>query len=158
MSNAVLTGIYRPILIIALVALSWQPVSAQEHRGYMHALTELRAARWLIDQHSADSKQTADEIEAMHAIELTVSAIIKASIDDGKYFKDKPDMDNITFSDKAARLKRAVELLRKAYADINQNEDATFHNNLKGRTTKHINEAIITTQKVMIAAQKESGH
>src|ERR1700734_745230 len=53
------------------------------HPYYLHALSDLRAARWMIEHRPGNWAQTQDEIEAVHRIDAAIGEIKKASIEDG---------------------------------------------------------------------------
>src|ERR1700728_3365878 len=65
----------------------------QRHPAYLHALSDLRAARWLIEHHPGDWAQTSDEVEAVRQIDAAINDIRKAAIDDGKNLGDHPRVD-----------------------------------------------------------------
>src|SRR5262249_39006582 len=66
--------------------------------------------------------------------------IKEASIDDGKDLRDHPPIDAAL--DWPGRLRRSIELLRKARADVNEEEDNNFARGLKRRAVEHIDNAI----------------
>lgn len=96
------------------------------HPGFLHALTDLRSARWLIMHRQGDAKVSAHEDAAVQDIVAAISDIQRAAIDDGKALDDHPAMD--APPSREGRLKRAQELLTAAHHDINQRDDdpATF--------------------------------
>src|ERR1039458_8913850 len=56
-----------------------------EHPSYLHALSDLRAARWLIEHRPETSWQkTMDEDEAVRQIDEAINKIKRAAIDDHK--------------------------------------------------------------------------
>src|SRR6201996_8176996 len=63
------------------------------HPYYLHALSDLRAARWMIEHRPGNWAQTQDEIEAVHRIDAAIGEIKKASIEDGKDLADHPHVD-----------------------------------------------------------------
>src|ERR1700729_3166675 len=83
-------------LIVAGIATLAGCVAApppQHHPAYLHSLSDLRAARWLIEHHPGDWAQTADEVEAIRQIDGAINDIKKAAIDDGKNLSDRPAVD-----------------------------------------------------------------
>ncbi len=126
------------------LALTQFNVRAADHPAYLHALSDLRAARWLIDHRPGDWRQTDDEIAAVGRIDEAINAIKKASIDDGKDLADHPKVDER--ADHMGRLHEAVDYLEKARHDVNEEEDNIFADGLKDRALKHINEAIRRTK------------
>ena len=144
------------ILLIAIACMSFSSASAQEeHRAYRHALADLRGARWLIMQHDDSTPPSAEELAAVHTIELSVSAIIGASIDDGLYYKDRPEVTDIDIADRDGRLVRALELLRKAHADINHEQSDDFGKGLKVHSLTRIDEAVRLIEKMETDKHKD---
>jgi tetratricopeptide (TPR) repeat protein len=111
----------------------------------MAALSDLRAARWLIDRRARDLAQTVDEMEAVRNIDGAINEIKKAAIDDGKDNNDHAGVDEI--ADRGGRFNKALELLRRANEDINKEEDNAFAQGLRNRATGMINNAIGATEK-----------
>src|ERR1700722_6123962 len=66
---------------------------AGPHPYYLHALSDLRAARWMIEHRPGNWVQTQDEIAAVHRIDAAIGEIKKASIEDGKNLQDHPHVD-----------------------------------------------------------------
>src|ERR1700683_2110648 len=87
----------------------------QHHPAYLHSLSDLRAARWLIEHHPGDWAQTADEAEAVHKIDAAINDIKKAAIDDGKNLNDRPPTD--THPDNRGRIHEALRYLNKEGAE-----------------------------------------
>ncbi|MGB2666890.1 MAG: hypothetical protein WAK48_22990 [Candidatus Acidiferrum sp.] len=110
-----------------------------KHPAYLHALTDLRAARAHLEVHDGGELRH-EEKEAIHAIDDAIAEIKKASIDDGKDLNDHPPVD--AGLDHAARLHRARQLLEKAHQDIAHEEDNGFAQGLQQRAFGHIDRAI----------------
>src|SRR5579862_7810100 len=87
-----------------------------DHPYYLHALSDLRAARWMIEHRPGNWQQTVDEIEAVHRIDAAIGEIKKAAIEDGKNLEDHPAVDER--NDHDGRLHVALDFLRKARKDI----------------------------------------
>jgi len=111
-----------------------------EHPYYLHALSDLRAARWMIEHRPGNWVQTQDEIEAVHRIDAAINEIKKASIEDGKNIEDHPPVDELP--DQSGRLHKALDFLRKARQDIGHDEDNVFAQGLQARAYGHIDGAI----------------
>jgi len=109
------------------------------HPAYLHALTDLRAARAHLEAHDGGELRH-EEKEAIHAIDDAISEIKKASIDDGKDLNDHPPVD--AGLDHTGRLHRACQLLEKAHQDIAHEEDNGFAQGLQQRAFGHIDRAI----------------
>ena len=130
-----------PVLFLALFfALGSSNIAAQgRHPAYLHALSDLRAARAHLERHDGGELRH-EEKEAIHAIDDAINEIKKAAIDDGKYLNDHPPVD--AGLDYAGRLHRAKELLEKARQDIAREEDNSFAQGLQQRAFGHIDKAI----------------
>src|SRR6201996_2169143 len=111
-----------------------------EHPYYLHALSDLRAARWMIQHRPGNWAQTVDEVEAVRRIDAAIGEIKKASIEDGKNIEDHPHVDEL--SDRGGRLHKALDFLRKARQDISHDEDNMFAQGLQARAYGHIDGAI----------------
>lgn len=116
------------------------PAAVAQHPAYLHALSDLRAARWLIEHRPGDWQQTADEAEAVRRIDAAIGAIRQAAIDDGKNPAFHPAVDERP--NHRGRIHEAIEYLRKARADISAGEDSAFGNGLRDRAIGHIDGAI----------------
>ena len=118
-----------------------------DHPHYLYALSDLRAARWMIEHRPGDWQRTVDEVAAVKQIDEAISEIKKAAIDDGKDINDHPKAEEI--SNHVGRLHAAVEYLKKAHKDVNKDEDNKFAQGLQKRALEHINEAIRLTEKAI---------
>jgi hypothetical protein len=123
------------------------PKSAWEHPYYLHALSDLRAARWMIEHRPGDWVRTQDEIEAVNQIDAAIGEIKKAAIDDGKNIAEKPPVDELP--DHNGRLHAALDYLRKARQDISHDEDNMFAQGLQSRAYMHIDYAINATKRAI---------
>ena len=127
-------------LAMALVA----PLSAHadipgKHPGFLHALTDLRSARWLIAHRPGDAAVSAHEDVATKDIVAAISDIQRAAIDDGKGLEDHPALD--APASKQGRLQRALEILKTAHEDVNAEEDNPQARELKKVALKNIDAA-----------------
>ena len=118
-----------------------------DHPAYLHALSDLRAARWMLEHRPGNWKQTEDEMNAVREIDKAINEIKQASIDDGKDVNWHPQVDERP--DHAGRLHAAADYLRKAREDVNREEDNGFARGLKNRALQHINAAIGGTERAM---------
>lgn len=110
-----------------------------KHPAYLHALTDLRAARAHLEAHDGGELRH-EEKEAIHEIDDSINEIKKASIDDGKDLNDHPPVD--AGLDHTGRLHRARQLLEKAHQDIAHEEDNGFAQGLQQHAFGHIDRAI----------------
>jgi hypothetical protein len=116
------------------------------HPAYLHALSDLRAARWLIEHRPGDWAQTNDEVEAVRQIDAAIDDIKKAAFNDGKNLSDHPPVDENP--DHRGRIHEALQYLNKARSDISHEEDNAFANGLRDRVIGHIDGAIRASRHV----------
>jgi hypothetical protein len=111
-----------------------------KHPYYLHALTDLRAARWLLEHRPGDAAVSGQEDVAITQIDAAIGEIKKAAIDDGKDLHDHPAID--APADRPGRLHKALEILRKVHGDVAREEDDPATRGLRDRAVHHIDEAI----------------
>jgi len=110
-----------------------------DHPAYLHALSDLRAARWNLEHRPGNWKQTEDEIAAVREIDAAIDEIKRAGIDDHKDLNDHPK-DEV--NEHVGRLHKASEFLHKADADVDEHESNEAAKGLRERAHQHIREAI----------------
>ncbi len=91
------------------------------HPAYVHALHDLRYARFLIERPSAPNVEF-NENAATREIDRAIFEVTRASYDDGKnvFAPAATDVD----LDRHGRLLRALELLRGAHRDLADNVES----------------------------------
>src|ERR1700693_4442511 len=101
------------ILVLACISfISKANISfSGDHPYYLHALSDLRAARWMIEHRPGNWDRTVDEVQAVKEIDAAINEIKKAALDDGKDINDHPKVDE--HPDHAGRLHDAMDFLRK---------------------------------------------
>jgi hypothetical protein len=111
-----------------------------EHPAYLHALSDLRDARALLERPQDVRPSTAwDEHRAIELIDQSIKDIKDAAIDDGKNMDDHAPIDaNL---DWGGRLKKVDDLLTQAYQDVDKHEDNKAVHGLKMRALKNIGNA-----------------
>lgn len=136
------------LIVVAVVALVAAVVPAAiradqpgPHPRYLHALSDLRAARANIERRpGGDLRVKWDERVAIFEIDAAIREIKEASIDDGKNLNDHPPIDaGLAWN---GRLRRARELLMAAHQDIKEHESNDFARGLRDRILKHLDAAI----------------
>jgi hypothetical protein len=132
------------LLVLAMAPLAAGADMPGAHPAYLHALTDLRHARAHLDK-PAKPQVAWDETVAIKAVDDAIREIKEAAIDDGKPLQDHPPVD--VGLDHAARLHRAIELLRKAKKDIEAKESNDFAHGLRARAVAHIDQAIHFTEQ-----------
>ena len=115
-----------------------------KHPAYLHALTDLRAARWMLEHRPGDAAVSGQEDVAITEIDRTIGELKRAAIDDGKDIHDHPGVD--APADRPGRLHRALEILRKVHSDVAREEDNPETRGLRNRAVGHIDEAIHATE------------
>ena len=134
-------------LAFLLVMTSAFAAKAADHPYYLHALSDLRAARWMIEHRPGNWQQTMEEINAVKEIDAAIKELKEASIVDGKNIDDHPPVDER--NDHQGRLHEAADFLRKARKDISHDEDNKFAQGLQARAYMHIDGAINATKKAI---------
>ena len=114
-----------------------------KHPSYLHA-------RAYLDKLAVDDQIDNDSMRAIREIDAAIGEIKRASIDDGKDLSDHPKIDtNLRRTD---RFHKAIELLNKAHADVNKEEDDAKAVGLKDRAMVHIDEAHHAVEHAISAA------
>jgi len=131
----------RRTLLALAAALLAVPLAAHadspgRHPFYIHALTDLRSARWLL-QHRPDNPHAQ---EAVRHIEAAIGDIKAAAYEDGKNLDDHPPID--VPPDWHGTLHRSLELLRGVRRDVAQPEDDRAARGLQRRSLGNVDEAI----------------
>jgi hypothetical protein len=121
-------------------------VAPAQHPAYLHALSDLRAARWLLEHRPGDWVQTSDEQESIQQIDAAIGQIKAAAFDDGKNANARPPVDE--HPDNRGRIHQALQFLNKARADIASEEDNGYANGLRDRAIGHIDAAIRAARRV----------
>ena len=126
------------VLLFVPAYVSAAPEPGRDHPAYLHALTDLRAARANL-QRPDGGELREQEKKAIHEIDEAINEIKKASIDDGKDLNDHPPVD--AGLDWRGRLHRALELVNKAHNDVAQEEDNAAAQGLQQHALEHIDKA-----------------
>jgi len=138
--NKISTCLLSLVMVAGLIpAVSMADVMPGKHPGYLHSLTDMRTARWLLSHQAGDAKVYAGEDVAITELNAAIGEIKKASIDDGKDINDHPSVD---VSEHGSRLLRAIETLKKAHADIDKEEDNPEVRELRHHALEHLDKAI----------------
>ena len=118
-----------------------------KHPYYLHALSDLRSARWLIEHRPGDAAVSSQEDVAITEIDAAIGEIKRAAIDDGKDIHDHPAIDAPT--DRPGRLHKSLELLRKVHSDVAREEDDPMTRGLRNRAVGHIDAAIHANERAI---------
>jgi hypothetical protein len=125
-----------------LAAVTPAGVQAQvpgPHPAYLHALSDLRAARHYLHDGWSWGAVRHDDDAAIHQIDAAINEIKRASIDDGKGDNDPFAIDaHLSPHD---RFRKANELLASAMHDLDKAEDVPSSRGLRDRALGHISQA-----------------
>ncbi len=132
------------ILALGVVTLATSNITqAQQvpgpHPAYLHALTDLRAARHYLNDNWAWGPVKHDDEEAIREIDAAINEIKRAAIDDGKGLNDPFPVD--TSLSPHGRFRKANELLWKAHNDLSRAEDVPESRGLRDRAIGHVDHA-----------------
>jgi hypothetical protein len=138
-------------ICLLLVSFAAQADLPGKHPAYLHALTDLRAARWMLEHRAGDAAVSAQEDQAIAEIDGAIGEIKRAAIDDGKDINDHMGVD--APDGRPGRLHKALELLRKVHDDVAREEDDPMTRGLRNRAVGHIDAAIQATQASIAAVR-----
>jgi hypothetical protein len=142
-----------PLLAALALCASFAPLSANaaelpgKHPAYLHALTDLRAARWNLEHRPGDAAVSAQEDVAIVETDRAIHEARTAAMEDGKNVEDHPAED--AHLDRPGRLHHAMELLRKAKDDVAREEDNPESRNLRNRIVEHVDLAMEATKRAI---------
>lgn len=140
----------RSLALLALAAAL--PLSAfadlpGKHPAYLHALTDMRAARWNLEHRPGDAAVSAQEDVAITEVDRAIGEAKAAAAEDGKNLAYHPAED--ARLDHPGRLHHALELLRKAKNDISGEEDNPETRDLRHRVFEHLDKSIHATERAI---------
>jgi hypothetical protein len=136
-------------LLSALLLLLALPFAAQadlpgKHPYYLHALADLRAARWFLEHRPGDAAVSGQEDVGITEIDAAIGEIKRAAIDDGKDIHEHVGVQEI--GDRPGRLHKALELLDKVHSDLAREEDDPMTRGLRNRAIGHVDAAVRATR------------
>ena len=114
-----------------------------QHPGYLHALTELKTARWMINHRATDAPASVAADGAVMDINAAIGDIKHAASIDDKNLDIHPPAD--APPTQKGRLQKALELLGEALNDVNRPEDNPAAGPYQRGAVRHINAAISQT-------------
>ena len=135
-----------PLLLLAAVFAGCvsQP---NKHPAYLHAVSDLRTARWMLEHRPGDAAVSVHESEAIGEIDRAIRELTNAAIDDGKNIHNPPPAD--VPADYRGRLHKAADLLIKARSDTNREEDNPSARDLRNRALGHVDAALRATERAI---------
>jgi hypothetical protein len=122
-----------------------------KHPAYLHALSDLRTARWMLEHRPGDAAVSAHESEAISEIDHAIQELRSAAVDDGKNIHSHPPADAPT--DYRGRLHKAADLLRKVRSDTYREEDNPSARGLRDRALGHVDAALHATERAIHDAE-----
>ena len=131
-----MSGAALAVLVTACAAP--RPASAQEHPHYLHALSDLRLARAMLDRQQ-EWNVMRDQYAAVQEIDHAIGEIKRASIDDRKPLEDHEPIDSRL--DHRGRLRRVMELLDSADRDLHAEEDNYAALGWRAAAIHHVDDA-----------------
>lgn len=138
-------------LLLAGCAVNMRVSLPPRHPAYLHALADLRAAKWNIEHRPGNFRVSEDEARAVGQIWAVIRDIKEAAYDDGKDVNDHPMADEAL--DYRGHLHRALDLLRRAHGDLAQPEDNPNAVGLRDRSVDHLDRAIRMTERTIAVAE-----
>jgi hypothetical protein len=131
-------------VLVSAIAVAQAGIKTSDQASYLHALSDLKAARWLMEHRPGNWQQTTSEINAIKEIDEAIKNIKGAAIDDNKAIDEHPIVDEKT--DRIDRLHEADDFLKKAHIDVDQENDDSFGNGLRDHLYEHIDAAMVAVK------------
>jgi hypothetical protein len=138
-------------LIAVFVPLAAHADLPGDHPYYIHALSDLRDARWNLEHRAGDAAVSANEDVAIVEIDRAIEEVKHAARADWKDTYEHPHED--AHLNHSGRLHHAVELLKKAHEDLAQEEDNPEARALKHRALEHVDHALDAARNALHAAE-----
>lgn len=117
------------------------------HPAYLHAISDLRTARWLLEHRPGDAAVSAHETEAIGEIDRALHEMTSAAVSDDKNIHSHPPTD--LPADYRGRLHKAADLLRKVRSDTYREEDNPSAVGLRDRALGHVDAALNATERAI---------
>ena len=117
-----------------------------DHPHYLHALSDLRFARALVEQPGTE-RVILDEEKAVRELDLSIDEIKQAARDDWKPLSDHPAID--AGMDRRGRFHQALKVLARAHNDICREEDDGAARGLRDRAVGHLDQAMNCIREAM---------
>ena len=131
-----------PLLLLALAIASPAAMSFGDtpgaHPGYLHALSDLRYARALLEEDAPEVVEH-DQHWAIHEIDEAIRVIKDAASEDGKDLNVHPPVQPEW--PVSGRFHRALEAIGNAHSDVAAHEHNESARGLRDEAIHHIDEA-----------------
>jgi hypothetical protein len=138
-------------LITVAAPMGMQAGVRGPHPAYLHALSDLRAARHYLNDGWAWTPEMHDDDVAIQQIDAAIDEIKRSAVDDGKGLNDRVAIN--THLSPHERFQKAKDLLSTVQNDLSRAEDMPSSRGLKERAIGHVNEA-----HKIVAAAEETAH
>lgn len=148
--NASRTAFAIAAAALMLTPLTSQRAEAQEpgrHPAYLHALSDLRAARTFLDKLTPNERLDEAQAHAIQEINEAISTVERAALDDHKGLREQAPID--AHIAPGPRFRKAQEALTAALRDVNQEEDDPRTRDVKARSIAHIQNALNDVRRTM---------
>jgi hypothetical protein len=152
MKSKNILALHGPILLFTLLfagCVSAPPT--HKHPAYLHAISDLRTARWMLANRPGGAAVTAHENQAIVEVDHAINELSRAAINDGKNINSRPPAD--APADYRGRLHKAADLLRTVRADTYREEDNPSSVGLRDRALGHIDAALRETERAIHDAE-----
>ena len=117
-----------------------------DHPRYVHALSDIRYARALI-QRPDQANVLPDEQNALQELDVATSEIKVAARDDWKPIDGRPSID--AHLDHRGRFTEALKVLARAHDDVCKEEDDHKARGLRNRAVTHLDQAMNYIRQAM---------
>jgi hypothetical protein len=122
------------------------------HPAYLHALSDLRLARWNLTHRGGDAAVAEQERIAVREIDRAIAGATRAAGEDGKNVAQSEHEDAVL--DRSGALHHAAELLAKARQDVSEGEDNPEARGLRKDVLEHIDVALEATRHAILDVEQ----
>jgi hypothetical protein len=131
-------------LMLACVSVPALADTPGRHPAYLHALSDLRYARALLDR-PEEWHVARDQHAAIENIDKAIYELKNASWDDHKNPRDHPPIDAHWL--RPRRISRAIEVLHRALHDIEKEEDNPAARAWRNNAIHYLRDSIAFSEK-----------
>jgi len=135
---------FLPAVMLAAALPFGAQADTPVHPAYLHALSDLRAARADLGHKAGNDPVSQQEDKAIAEIDDAATAIKRIAKADQKGLYNKPVED--AHLDHAGRLHHAEDLLKQAQNDLAQREDNPEAKTLQRHAVAHVQAALHATE------------
>jgi hypothetical protein len=147
MKQVVSRLVWNTVALIMLLAACQSAALAEKHPHYMHAMSDLRAAKAMLE-HPDEGNVMKDANNAANEINACLQDLQSAAWYDRKdpHHNPAPEFAGM---DRLGRLHKALELMRRAHDDMAKEEDEPAAVGFQARALKHVDRAIGFTRRAI---------